>query len=431
MKSFSAYSLYLAMRLTHGLAFMTYATYSIVYMVTVVGLNPFQLVFVGTVLEVSYFLLEIPTGVVADVYSRRLSILVGYLLVGVGFALTGATTSYGIILISQVIWGGGYTFLSGAIEAWIADELIHSGDVVDSAETPTIASAARLTLSQVYLRGSQLYNIGSLVGIGIGALLAQLGIAWPLLVGGAIFLLLALGVALFMPEAGFTRTPASERESWGQLFAVAQRGLRVVRGQPILLTMLVITAFVGAWSESFDRLWTKHLIDNFVLPTLGGLDWVVWFGIIQVVGMLLSLGLAEWLRRYVDTTMPRRLIGALMAMNGLLFLGALLFAGAGNFAMALSAFWLVGAMRAGIDPLFTGWINQFVDSKIRATVLSIHGQSDAIGQVVGGPLIGLLGTWSTLRMALRVGTLLLLPAIGLYAQLFRTQPVLATEETLP
>ncbi len=428
MKPFSAYSLYLAMRLIHGLAFMTYATYSIVYMVTVVGLNPFQLVFVGTVLEVSFFLLEIPTGVVADVYSRRLSILVGYLLVGVGFALTGVTTSYGVILISQVIWGGGYTFLSGAIEAWIADELIHSGDVLEGEHRA--GTTARLTLSQVYLRGSQLYNIGSLIGIGIGALLAQIGIAWPLLVGGALFLLLALGVALFMPEAGFTRTPAAERESWGQLFAVAQRGLRVVRGQPVLLTMLVITAFVGAWSESFDRLWTKHLIDNFVLPALGGLDWVVWFGIIQAVGMVLALGLAEWLRRYVDTTMPRRLIGALMAMNGLLFLGALFFAGAGNFVMALSAFWLVEAMRAGVQPLFAGWINQFVDSKIRATVLSIHGQSDAIGQVVGGPLIGLLGTWTTLRTALRFGTLLLLPAIGLYAQLFRTQPMIATGEKL-
>lgn len=63
-------------------------------------------------------------------------------------------------------------------------------------------------------------------------------------------------------------------------------------------------------------------------------------------------------------------------------------------------------------------------------MLSIHGQSDAIGQVVGGPLIGLLGTWTTLRTALRVGTLLLLPAIGLYAQLFHIQPMIATEEKL-
>ncbi|MCB0190048.1 MAG: hypothetical protein KDE31_37510, partial [Caldilineaceae bacterium] len=233
MKPIAAYPLYLSMRLIHGLAFMTYATYSIVYMVTIVGLNPFQLVFVGTVLEVSYFLLEIPTGVVADLYSRRLSIIIGYLLVGLGFALTGFVTSFVVLLLCQIIWGGGYTFLSGAIEAWIADELIHSGEVAADENQPL--PATRQTLSQIYLRGSQLYQVGSLMGIGLGALLAQIDIALPLVVGGGIFLLLALGLVLTMPEAGFTRTPAGERESWQQLFATARKGFRTVRGQPILV----------------------------------------------------------------------------------------------------------------------------------------------------------------------------------------------------
>jgi len=422
MHSMSAYTIYLAMRLIHGLAFMTYATYSLVYMVTVVELNPFQLVFVGTVLEVSYFLLEIPTGVVADVYSRRLSMVIGFVLAGIGFALTGLTTSFVLILLSQVIWGGGYTFLSGAVEAWIADELIHSGELLDGdvlAREQSASTTRQQSLSQLYLRGSQLYTIGSLLGIGLGALLAQINLALPLVVGGALFVLLGLGIALVMPEAGFTRTPAVERDSWQQLFATAQNGLRAVRVQPILMTMLVITAFVGAWSESFDRLWTKHLIDNFVLPTWGNLDWVAWFALIHAVGMLLSLGLAELLRRYVDSANQQRLIGALMGINSLLFIGALLFAGAQHFLPALLAFWLVGMMRTAIDPLFAGWINQFLNSKIRATVLSIHGQSDAIGQVIGGPIIGLVGTWTTLRTALRFGTLLLLPAIGLYGQLLR------------
>ncbi|MEZ4674299.1 MAG: hypothetical protein R2932_08665 [Caldilineaceae bacterium] len=107
---------------------------------------------------------------------------------------------------------------------------------------------------------------------------------------------------------------------------------------------------------------------------------------------------------------------------------ALLFAGAGSFGVALVAFWLVGTMRAGVEPLFAGWINRFLDANVRATVLSIHGQSDAVGQVIGGPLIGLIGTWTTLRMALRVGTLLLLPALGLYGQLLRKQPKLTVKE---
>ena len=72
------------------------------YQVSVVGLNPLQLVLVGTVLEVSYFLLEMPTGVVADVYSRRLSILIGFILTGLGFILAGAIPRFDTLLLSQV-----------------------------------------------------------------------------------------------------------------------------------------------------------------------------------------------------------------------------------------------------------------------------------------------------------------------------------------
>jgi MFS family permease len=59
------------------------------YEATVAGLTPVQLILVGTALEISAFVFEVPTGIVADVYSRRLSIIIGYVLMGVGFLLEG------------------------------------------------------------------------------------------------------------------------------------------------------------------------------------------------------------------------------------------------------------------------------------------------------------------------------------------------------
>jgi DHA3 family tetracycline resistance protein-like MFS transporter len=58
-----------------------------VYQITVVGLTPFQLVLVGTTVEVVVFCFEIPTGIIADLYSRRLSLIIGYFLIGIGFLL--------------------------------------------------------------------------------------------------------------------------------------------------------------------------------------------------------------------------------------------------------------------------------------------------------------------------------------------------------
>ena len=75
-------------------------TASMVYQVTVAQLSPLQLVLVGTTLEASVFLFEVPTGVVADVYSRRLSIIIGTVLIGLGFLLEGSLAIFWTILLA-------------------------------------------------------------------------------------------------------------------------------------------------------------------------------------------------------------------------------------------------------------------------------------------------------------------------------------------
>ena len=62
-------------------------------MATVVGLSPLQMVLVGTILEISAFVFEIPTGIVADLYSRRVSVIIGFALVGIGFSVQAVPRS--------------------------------------------------------------------------------------------------------------------------------------------------------------------------------------------------------------------------------------------------------------------------------------------------------------------------------------------------
>src|SRR4051794_14663319 len=69
-----------------------------VYYVTVVGMNPLQLVLVGTVLEAATALFEVPTGVIADVFSRRLSVVLGFALTGLAFVLEGTLPIFTMIL---------------------------------------------------------------------------------------------------------------------------------------------------------------------------------------------------------------------------------------------------------------------------------------------------------------------------------------------
>ena len=67
----------------YGLVF----TVNTLYFVATVKLSPLELVLIGTALELSIFLFEVPTGAVADVFSRRLSVIIGYALIGLAFVL--------------------------------------------------------------------------------------------------------------------------------------------------------------------------------------------------------------------------------------------------------------------------------------------------------------------------------------------------------
>ena len=371
-------------------------TFNLVYQVETIKLNPLQLVLVGTILETATFIFEVPTGVIADVYSRRLSIIIGFVLIGLGFILEAMIPQFWTLLISQAIWGIGYTFISGAEEAWLADEV-----------GPEQAS-------KLYLRGVQIGEFCTLLAIGVSIALASIRINIPILAGGVLEILLAVFLIFKMPETGFVPTPGEERTSWKKLGATLTGGLRTIRSRPILMMIVGITAFAGMSSEGFDRLWTKHFVDNFHFPTIGHLSPLVWFGIINVGLLIIGIISTEIVRRKLDTSQHHIAAWSLLAIDSIKMAGIIIFALAGNFSLALASYWSIALMRTLGNPIHTAWLNQKLDSKVRATVNSLVNQADAFGQIAGGPLVGLIATVISLRISLLVTALALAPASVLY-----------------
>ena len=172
------------------------------------------------------FLGEVPTGVIADVYSRQVSIILGFALVGVGFILEGAVPVFASILLAQVVWGIGFTFTSGATQAWLADELR------DDSET-----------AKVFVRSAKYESIGALVGSGVSVALATIYVGLSMIVGGAIFVLLALFLLITMSEKGFKHRPTSERGNFRSMVNVFGTGLRAVSLNRLLMALVAIELF--------------------------------------------------------------------------------------------------------------------------------------------------------------------------------------------
>src|SRR5690606_29876141 len=95
----------------------------LVYQVQVAKMDPLQLVLAGTALEIGILFFEVPTGLVADTYSRRISVIIGMALVGLGFVTMVIQPTFWAMALGSLVWGIGYTFTSGAAQAGLADEI--------------------------------------------------------------------------------------------------------------------------------------------------------------------------------------------------------------------------------------------------------------------------------------------------------------------
>ena len=393
----SPFAVYLILEFASALLFSLIFTVSQLYLVTVVQLSPLQLVLTGTILEATVFLFEIPTGVLADVKSRRLSIVIGYALMGAGFIVEGSLPFFGAIALAQVVWGFGYTFTSGATQAWIADEL------------------GEERAGEAYMRGAQAARAGALVAIPISVALGTVTVRLPIVLGGCLMIVLAVFLVFSMTEEGFAPTPPQERTTWRLMLKTMGDAQRLVRRQPVLLILLATGFFYGLYSEGFDRLWTPHLLENFHIPWGDAVEPVVWFGLIQAVLLVISLAATEFARRRVDTNRGHPLARALLLNAALIILALAGFGLAQSFWVALALFWLIGALRSVSGPLQTAWLNLSIDDpQVRATIFSVRGQADAIGQIAGGPAVGAIGN-ASIRAALVASAFLLSPVLPLYA----------------
>jgi MFS transporter, DHA3 family, tetracycline resistance protein len=364
-----------------------------IYRIDMLKLNPLQLVLVGTVLEASAFIFEIPTGIVADMRSRKLSVIIGVALTGAAFMLEGSIPMFSAVILSQILWGIGYTFTSGADEAWIADEV------------------GEKELDSVYLRGAQVAQMFSLAGIGLSTIIGAKMINLPIIAGGALFMLLAVFLIYFMRESNFTPTSAEERNSWQQMGHTFVEGMKFIKGKRVLMVILAMSLLYGLYSEGFDRLWTAHFLSNIKFPGEFDVKPVVWIGIINGFAMILSIAAVEHIKRVMDKTGKLQNIWILTVINVFMVITIILFGLAGNFAMGLSTYMAFYMLRTINGPIFNSWRNKNIKSEVRATVLSTYGQMDALGQVIGGPIIGFIALRASIPTAIIVSGIILSPIV--------------------
>jgi DHA3 family tetracycline resistance protein-like MFS transporter len=397
MKKFNATKIYLGLRFFNSMFFSMIFVVTSFYEATVAHLTGLQLVLVGTTVEVTILLFEVPTGIVADAYSRRLSVIIGYFIMGWAFIVEGLFPAFLPIVLAQVLWGLGYTFTSGATQAWLSDEI------------------GEQNANRTFLRANKFDLAGALVGMLIAIPLGNIAVNLPILAGGALVSSIALVLALIMPEHGFHPARPEDRNTWQHMGDIFKKGLSAVRARPALMAVMGVGLIYGLYSEGWDRLWVKYLVDNFSLPSILGMNEVAFFGLLRASGMIISILVTQQVEKRLDASHAPSIAKGMLWLTGLLALAIFTFTFAPVLAVAVAAVLLVNITRSVLGPLYDAWINQRLDSDTRATVISMSGQVDAIGQIASGPLAGIVSLWS-IQAAIAFAGLLITPALPLIGQ---------------
>ena len=363
--------------------------------------GPLTLALVGTTLEVCYALAEVPTGVLADRYGRKPSVVVGLALIGISFCLV-AIPSLAVVLVAQVFIGVGWTCLSGADVAWITDE------VGEGAARPLYATGARAEM------------LGSVVGIGAGIALGQLELWLPLVAAGASFATLAVVLLASMTETA----PVRAHEDRPTVIETVRRIRAQVRARPTVGVVLAVMVAAGIAGEGVDRLSQFHLFeddasDDGTVAAVGAL-----FASGLVLGALLATVVERRLRDD-DPSTPRRLVGLAnvgIALSVLLLAVAPWGIGAAGLVASM-------ALRQASYPLIQAWVNRGADPATRATLNSLVAQSESVGEIGGGPLLGGIGAAAGVPAALVTSAAVF--GVGALLTRWRPDPVEAAAVTRP
>jgi MFS family permease len=363
------------------------------------GLSIFEVFVANAAFTAAMALFEIPTGVVADTRGRRVSFLLSEATLAVGtLAYVGVAAIHGGLLLfclAGVILGLGYTFYSGAVEAWLVDALKATG--------------YQQELDGVFAKASIVSSIAMIVGTISGGVLGQINLSLPYLARAALVLMaFAVGYRT-MHEIGFTPRTMQLQGIVGEMRKVGRAGITYGWRAPAV-RLLVIESFVTwgffswawyAWQPYFLELYGKNAI--WLSGVIASL-----FALAGIAGNALVGRLAKPGRRRTTILLSASAVTtATMVATGVVR----------SFWVTVPVF-LVGAVAGGVlQPVRQTYLHKSIPTSERATLVSFDSLMGSLGSVGGQTGLGFLSQERSIPVGFVVGVLTTILALPLFGRL--------------
>ena len=378
------------------------------------GLDIFQVMIVNAFFTAGMVIFEVPTGVIADTIGRKASFL---MCIFVLFATTllyvaAAEFQWGVwafCCISLFI-GLGFTFFTGAVEAWLVDALDHTGY-----DKPH---------EKVFARGQAIFSAAMLVGTVGGGALGQLDLSLPY-VARAAFLVPTFFISLFlMKDIGFTAKPFRFSTFGSEARKILIEGMEFGWNHPVLRLCMFATLIEGFFFIYGWYSWQRYFLDMLARE-------LVWIAGLVAALMSVSMIAGNSMVSRLSTDPSRRsgIIAVNFAIRATVIFAAGMIGvltppdgrGIGVFTAVVILYLIFGVSFGISNPIRMALVNRHIPSARRATVLSVYSLFNEGGAVAGQTGLGLLSKSVSIPAAWALGGAVMYLEFPLYRKIGRVE----------
>ena len=349
----------------------------VIYLNETRGFSIIEITFLDVLLMIILVILEIPTGVIADRWGRKVSLCYGAFIHAVAILVFSFAGNIVVIAISYTVVAIALTLFSGADSAFVYDSLKAAG--------------RREEYQKIWGRIHSISLVAGVVSLVLGAFLAAITNLWFPIVVSAGLMLIAWIVALTFKEPPREEAPTSYRET-------ILNAVNVVRSKPPVYTMMLFAGFVMAIAVSFSILAQPYLRSHGI-----GIDII---GFLQVPGQLVGIFAALFAYRLVGIIG----VGRTMLLLPVVVLVAAIGLGSFDHIAAFAFYPLTGLVFAMSFPVLSTYFNDRIPSASRATVLSIYQLTFSLFVALFEPVLGWLADTRDFPTAYLVAAVIL--AVG-------------------
>ncbi len=334
------------------------------------GLSNFEAFLANAFFSVGMVLFEVPTGIIADTYGRRTSYLLGTITLSVSTALYlvmwqihGPFWGWAV---SSLLLGLGFTFFSGALEAWLVDALK--------------ATNFKGNLESVFSKGQIVGGVAMLTGSVAGGVIAQFtNLGVPYILRAAILIINFATAYFLMRDLGFT--PKKPKHPIGEMKNIFDKSVQHGLKNPPVRWIMIAAPFTTGVS-----FYVFYALQPYLLQLYGDEKAYSIAGLIaalvasaQIVGGIAAPHVRKRFNKRTDILLQGTLV------TGLILLLVPL---VNNFWIAIILIFTWGLLFAALSPIRQAYLNGLIPSEQRATVLSFDSMIGSSGGIITQPALG-------------------------------------------